>query len=60
MFLTAIYNTTLSMGPYYIESIYKWFKLALWSAPTRVILDVQLEQLRLERNLSRTGKCESL
>jgi hypothetical protein len=60
MLLTALYNTTLSMGPYYLQSTYKWFKMILWDAPTRVILDVQLEQLRLERNLSRTGQSESL
>ena len=40
------------MGPYYVESTYKWIKMALWDAPTRFILDVQLEQMRLERNLS--------
>jgi hypothetical protein len=60
MLFTALYNTTLSMGPYYLQSTYKWFKMILWDAPTRVILDVQLEQLRLERNLSRTGQSESL
>jgi hypothetical protein len=59
MLFTALYNTTLSMGPYYLQSTYKWFKMALWDAPTRVILDVQLEQLRLERNLSRTGQGEN-
>jgi hypothetical protein len=52
MLLTAIFNTVIGMGPYYMESTYKWMKMALWDAPTRVILDVQLEQLRLERNLS--------
>jgi hypothetical protein len=60
MLFTALYNTTLSMGPYYIESTYKWFKMALWDAPTRILLDVQLEQLRLERNLSRTEMGGSL
>ena len=59
MLLTALYNTTLSMGPYYMESIYRWVKMALWDAPTRVILDVQLEQMRLERNLSRAERGES-
>ena len=59
MLFTALYNTTLSMGPYYLQSTYKWFNMALWDAPTRIILDVQLEQLRLERNLSRTGQCEN-
>ena len=40
------------MGPYYLDSTCKWLKMALWDAPTRVFLDVQLEQMRLERNLS--------
>jgi len=53
MILKAIYNTLFNMGPYYIESTYNWVKMALWSAPIRVILDVQLEQMRLERNLSK-------
>jgi len=52
MLLTAIFNTLYGMGPYYVESTYKWLKMALWDAPTRVFLDVQLEQMRLERNLS--------
>ena len=52
MLLTAIFNTAIGMGPYYMESIYKWLRMALWNAPTRIILDVQLEQMRLERNLS--------
>jgi hypothetical protein len=52
MLLTAIFNTMVGMGPYYMESAYKWLRMALWNAPTRIILDVQLEQMRLERNLS--------
>jgi len=52
MLFTAICNTMIGMGPYYLESTYKWFKMALWDAPTRVFLDIQLEQMRLERNLS--------
>lgn len=52
MLLVAIFNTMYGMAPYYIESTYKWIKMAVWDAPTRVILDVQLEQMRLERNLS--------
>jgi hypothetical protein len=53
MLLIAIYNTMTSMGPYYMNSTYKWFKAALWDAPLRVYLDVQLEHMRLERNLSK-------
>jgi hypothetical protein len=41
------------MGPYYADNIYKWFKTALWDAPIRIYLDVQLEQIKLERDLSR-------
>jgi hypothetical protein len=52
MLLTAIFNVAVGMGPYYLNSTYMWMKMALWDAPTRVILDVQLEQMRLERNLS--------
>ena len=52
MLLTAIFNTLIGMGPYYMDSTYKWIKMAMWDAPTRVFLDVQLEQIRLERNLS--------
>ena len=52
MLLIAIFNTVYGMGPYYMDSTCKWLKMALWDAPTRVFLDVQLEQMRLERNLS--------
>jgi hypothetical protein len=48
----SIYNTLVEMGPQYMTNTYKWIKMALWDAPTRFILDVQLEQMRLERNLS--------
>lgn len=57
--LQATYNTLVSMGPYYIESTFKWIKMALWNAPTRVLLDIQLEQMRLERNLSRAERGET-
>ena len=52
MLLVAIYNTVISMGSYYARSTYKWVKMAVWDAPIRVYLDDQLEQMRLERNLS--------
>ena len=53
MLLKAIFNTAIGMGLYYMESTYKWLKMALWDAPTRIILDVQLEQMWLERDLSK-------
>ena len=52
MLFVAIYNTMISMGSYYARSTYKWVKMAVWDAPIRVYLDIQLEQMRLERNLS--------
>lgn len=55
----AIYNTFTSMGPFYAESVYNWFKTALWDAPIRVYLDVQLEQMKLERDLSRENTAEN-
>lgn len=58
MILVAIYNTILSMGPYYTTSTYKWFKSALWDAPMRLYLDIQLEYMRIERNLSELRKEE--
>ncbi len=57
--LQATYNTLVSMGPYYIESTLKWIKMALRDAPLRIILDIQLEQMRLERDLSRAKKSEN-
>lgn len=53
MIHTAIYNTFDSMGVYYAVNIYKWFKIALWDAPLRLYLDIQLEHIKLERNLSK-------
>jgi hypothetical protein len=57
--LQATYNTLVSMGPYYIENTLIWIKMALCDAPLRVILDIQLEQMRLERDLSRAKKGEN-
>jgi hypothetical protein len=41
------------MGPQYLINIYKWVKCAIWDAPFRVYLDVELEKNMIERNLSR-------
>ena len=49
----AIYNTTVSMGPQYAYNLYKWLRTALWDAPYRIYLDVQLELIHLENNLSK-------
>jgi hypothetical protein len=44
------------MTPFYVDNFYKWVKTAVWDAPLRLILDIELEVLKLERDLSRT-KC---
>jgi hypothetical protein len=41
------------MTPFYIANVYKWLKMAVIDAPHRFLLDVELEAMRLERNLSR-------
>jgi len=52
MYPHAIYRTTISMGPHYITNVYKWLKMALWDAPHRIYLDIELEKLALEREIS--------
>ena len=42
MLFQAIANTTVDMGPHYLTNICKWLKSAVWDAPYRVYLDVQL------------------
>jgi hypothetical protein len=52
MYPQAIYQSMTTMGPTYLINIYKWFKMALWDAPYRIWLDIELEKLTIERNLS--------
>jgi hypothetical protein len=59
MYPQAIFNTLTSMGPHYATSIYKWFKMALWDAPIRLYLDIDLEYMRLDRNLSQMERSEN-
>lgn len=51
MLLLAIFNTAREMGPQYIVNFADWIKTAVWNAPFRVFLDVELELLRLNRRL---------
>lgn len=53
MYLQAIFQTMRDMGPQYLINIYKWVKCAIWDAPFRVYLDIELEKNMIERNLSR-------
>jgi hypothetical protein len=60
MYLKAIYLTLVTMTPFYIENTYKWIKSALWDAPHRFMLDVELEAMKLERDLSRKDSNENV
>lgn len=51
MLFLAIFNTVREMGPQYIVNFADWIKTAVWNAPFRVFLDVELELLRLNRRL---------
>jgi hypothetical protein len=38
------------MGPTYVHYIFTWVKMAVWDAPYRVWLDIELEKLSIERD----------
>jgi hypothetical protein len=52
MYPQAIYQTMKSMGPQYVVNIYNWVKSAVYDAPLRLYLDIELEKLLIERHLS--------
>ena len=45
----AICQTMFSMGPEYTTNVLTWVKSALWDAPYRVWLDVELQKIALDR-----------
>ena len=50
------------MSSFYIENFYNWVKMAVWDAPRRIYLDIDLEKQKIEREnerLSRVGSRES-
>lgn len=49
MYIKAIYRNTISMGSFYVENFCKWVKMAVWDAPRRVYLDIELEKMKIER-----------
>jgi len=62
MYAKAIYRTIVTMTPFYVENFCLWVKSAVWDAPYRIYLDIDLEKQKLEREnerLSRTGSRES-
>ena len=51
-YLQAIPRTFIYMGPHYVVNIYKWVKMAVWDAPYRVWLDIELEKISIDREIS--------
>jgi hypothetical protein len=47
--IPAICQTMFSMGPDYATNIFKWIKSAIWDAPHRVWLDIELQKIALDR-----------
>jgi hypothetical protein len=37
------------MGSVYLANTYTWVKTALWDAPYRLLLDIELEKISIER-----------
>jgi hypothetical protein len=63
MYIKAIYRNTVSMGTIYIENFCLWVKTAVWDAPRRIYLDIDLERHRIEMEqgrLSRVGSSDSI
>ena len=58
-YIKAVYRTVLTMTPFYIENFCLWVKTAVWDAPRRIYLDVDLEKQKIERDLSRVGDRQS-
>jgi hypothetical protein len=62
MYTKAIYRTIMTMTPFYVENFCLWVKTAVWDAPHRIYLDIDLEKQKIERenaHLSRVGSQES-
>lgn len=51
IYAQAIPQAIISMGPSYLINIYKWVKMAVWDAPCRVWLDIELEKFAIERSM---------
>jgi hypothetical protein len=48
----------MSMTPFYIENFCLWVKSAVWDAPRRIYLDIDLERHRIEMEQERLSKIE--
>jgi len=57
-YLKAVYVTIMTMGAFYVENFAVWVKTAVWDAPRRVYLDIDLERHRLSRIGDRQSSSE--
>ena len=51
----AICRTMISMGPEYTTNVFKWVKSAVWDAPYRVWLDIELQKIAYDRDDWKNG-----
>ena len=58
MYVKAIYRTIVSMSSFYVENFCLWVKTAVWDAPRRIYLDIDLEYQNLSRTSSRESSSE--
>jgi len=49
MYAKAIYRTIITMSSFYVENFCVWVKTAIWDAPRRIYLDIDLEYQNLSR-----------
>ena len=59
MYIKAIYRTVFTMTPFYLENLCLWVKSAIWDAPRRIYLDVDLEKHKIEMEQTRLSKVDS-
>ena len=58
MYAKAIYRTIMTMSSFYAENFCLWVKTAVWDAPRRIYLDIDLEYQNLSRTSSRESSSE--
>lgn len=59
-YFVALANTIYQFTPQYSLNVFKWLKTAIVDAPCRVMLDIDIEHLRLKREYILKMKKEDL
>jgi hypothetical protein len=59
MYVKAVYRTIISMTSFYLENVCTWLKTALYDAPYRVYLDVELEKQKIKREIDYLSRIDS-